>query len=292
MEQSEINNYKNTLIIAPNAGFGNRIRTMSSAIYLADKLNMNLQHLWIGTKNNCMFSHEQNIHDKSFEYFFKPMIKRCDYITMKNKLNKVYTEWSPGSYWHQFQSYGQKLLDTTITHDLSLVNEAMDTSENFLIETTYIKNLTITINDKVHIYKTYFIPHDRFLNELSIIPENTIGISFRIKDFYCYFPDSKIQNEILIKWLSNINYPVILFSDDTNYQLEMRKYLQIPIIPNFENNSASDNDFLTFLQLSKCSTLYGTAMSSFCEEAAYFGGVEYIPLTKDFFRIFITKLCI
>ena len=33
---------KNTLIIAPNAGFGNRLKTMVSAIYLSEKLNMKL----------------------------------------------------------------------------------------------------------------------------------------------------------------------------------------------------------------------------------------------------------
>lgn len=286
MEQGEIKNYKKILVIAPNGGFGNRIRTMVSAIYLADKLNMNLEHLWIGTPWVCSFSHIQYIHDKSFEYFFKPLIRRCDYEVMKSQIHKSYSEWGePRFYWHQFQSYGQKLLDITRTHDLSLVSEAMDTTEHFLIESSYIQNLSITRNDKTHIYKKYFIPHDIFSNELNVVPLNTIGISFRIKDFYCYFPDSKIQNEVLIKWLSSINSPVILFSDDTNYQLEMRKYLKTPIIPNFENNNVTDNDFLQFLQLSKCSKLYGTAMSSFCEEAAYFGGAEYIPLTKDFFSI-------
>lgn len=270
---------------------------MVSAIYLADKLNMNLEHLWIGIPWFCLLSHIQSIHDKSFEYFFKPAIRRCDYKHMKNQLNKAYSEWiEPPFYWHQFQSYGwyqfqsygQKILDITVTNDLSCVNETMDTTENFLIETTYIENLSITRTDKTNIYKKYFIAHDNFLNELSIIPLNTIGISFITKDFYCYFPDSKIQNEVLIKWLSSINSPVILFSDDTNYQLEMRKYLKEPIVRNFENNDVTDdNGFLQFLQLSRCSKLYGTTMSSFCEEAAYFGGVEYTPLTKEFFSIYV-----
>lgn len=285
MKQSKIHNYKNTLIIAPNGGFGNRIRTIVSAIYLADKLNMNLQHLWIGTPWGCPLQHIQYIHDKSFEYFFKSTINRCDYENMKNQIKKAYSEWGSDLYWYQFQSYGQKLLNTTIADDLSLVNEDMDASEHFLIETTYINNITITRNDKIHIYKKYFIPHDIFVNELNIVPANTIGISFRVKDFYCYFPDSQIQDEVLIKWLTSITCPVILFSDDTTYQSEMRKHLKEPIIPNFENKSSIDQDkgFLQFLQLSKCSKLYGTSMSSFCEEASYFGGIEYIPLTKDFF---------
>jgi hypothetical protein len=165
------------------------------------------------------------------------------------------------------------------------VNEKMDTSESFLIETTAIPNLSITRDDKINIYKKYFIPHDHFVDNLNILDANTIGISIRMKVFYWYFPDSKIQDEVMIKWLSALDVPVVLFSDDRDYQIEMRKYLKHPIIPNFETNNEYANDmwFLQFLQLSKCSKLYGTFLSSFCEEASYFGGVDYTPLTKDFF---------
>ena len=48
------NNTKKILIIAPNAGFGNRLRTMASAIYLAEKLNMNIEHLWLGTPSGII----------------------------------------------------------------------------------------------------------------------------------------------------------------------------------------------------------------------------------------------
>jgi hypothetical protein len=79
-----------------------------------------------------------------------------------------------------------------------------------------------------------------------------------MKNFYWYFPDSKIQDEVIIKWLSALDVPVVLFSDDTDYQIEMRKYLKHPIIPNFENNTAYANDmwFLQFLQLSKCNVKF------------------------------------
>ena len=277
------NNEKKTLIIAPNGGFGNRLRTMVSAIYLAEKLNMNIEHLWVGTQHKCAFKHIQDIHDKSFEHFFKESIKRCDYNTMVKHVNKTYTEWMPNSNphaWHNFQSYGQKLLETSVLSNLDLVNEQMNNSENFLIETTYINNLKITDKEINHIYAKYFIPRDEFTNKLNNVEINTIGISIRKGDFESYFPDSVIENSVMVKWLKSLDNPVLLFSDDDNYAEEMRKYLKNPIRPMLEGD---DTFFLSFLLLSKCSKIYGTLSSSFSEEASKFGGVEYVALTKDFF---------
>lgn len=278
---------KNTLIIAPNAGFGNRLRTMVSAIYLSEKLNMKLEHLWIGTKYRCAYSHIQNIHDKSFEYFFKESVPRCDYKDMRNKVNKVYTEWMPEARpnaWYHFQSYGQKLLQTSVLLDLKLVNETMDNSENFLIETSYI-NLNISKEDKARIYSQYFIANDQFLSRINILEKDTIGISIRMRDFLKYFPESKFDETKIIKWLKTFEQPVLLFSDDVSYAKKMRQQLNNPVIPMFENDldTNNDNSFLEFLMLSKCSRLYGTELSSFCEEAANYGNIDYTPLNKDFF---------
>ena len=278
---------KKTLIIAPNAGFCNRLRTMVSAIYLAEKLEMNIQHLWIGTQYRCANDNIQEIHNKSFEHFFKESINQCNYKNMEKEVNKVYTEWMPTTNpnaWYNFQSYGQKLLQTQNYLELSLVNEKMDSSENFLIETSYINNLKITKEDKNRIYKKYFIPRDKFLNEINKIDEiheNTVGISIRKGDFKIYFPETQIDNEIIMKWLNNMNRKILFCSDDKEYEREMREKITNAIIPNFAGN---DIDFLDFILLSKCVKIYGTQKSSFSEEAAYFGGVEYIPLTKDFFK--------
>ena len=277
-------NSKKTLVVAPNAGFCNRLRTMVSAIYLSEKLDMNIEHLWIGTQYRCANNNIQAIHNKSFEYFFKESVKRCDYKNMTNKVNKVYTEWMPTTNpnaWYNFQSYGQKLLQTQIALDLKLVNEMMDTSEDFLIETSYINNLSITKEDKTRIYNKYFIPRDEFLDKINKIEmnENTIGISIRKGDFKIYFPETQIEDEIILNWLNNMNSKIVFCSDDKEYEREIRQKIKNAIIPNF---NGTDIDFLDFLLLSKCKKIYGTQKSSFSEEAAYFGGVEYIPLTRDF----------
>jgi hypothetical protein len=209
---------------------------------------------------------------------------------MEKEVNKVYTEWMPTTNpnaWYNFQSYGQKLLQTQNCLELSLVNEKMDASENFLIETSYINNLKITNEDKNRIYTKYFIPRDKFLNEIDEIDANTIGICIRKGDFKICFPETQIDDEIIIKWLNNMNNmnnmnnKILFCSDDKEYEKEMRQKINNAIIPNFSGN---DIDFLYFILLSKCGKIYGTQKSSFSEEAAYFGGVEYIPLTKDFFK--------
>jgi hypothetical protein len=255
---------------------------MVSAIYLAEKLNMNIEHLWIGTPYRCAYGqHIQYIHDKSFEYFFKPSIKCCDYIKMSAHVNRVYTEWMPSTRpnaWYNFQSYGQKLLQPTILSKLDLVHEEMDASENFLIETTYINNLKITKADKHQIYSKYFVPKDDFLNKIGQIDANTVGISIENGDY-------NIEEGKIGKWLSTIDNPVILFSDDEKLAEKLRPHLKKSVEPIFESMSQNDNLFLQFLLLSKCSKVYGTNSSSFCEEAANFGDTTYIPLTNDFFEV-------
>jgi len=203
---------------------------------------------------------------------------------MINKVNKVYTEWMPTTNpyeWYNFQSYGQKLLQSQTALNLNLVHEKMDTSEDFLIETSFINNLSITKEDKTRIYNKYFIPRDEFLDEINKVEmnENTIGIVIRKGDFKKFFPETQIDDEIIMNWLNTINSKIVFCSDDKEYEREIREKIKNAIIPNFNGN---DIDFLDFLLLSKCNKIYGTKNSSFGEEASYFGGVEYIPLTKDF----------
>ena len=50
---------------------------------------MDIEHLWIGTPYKCANNLIQTIHDKSFNYFFEETIKKCDYMNMIGKVNKV-----------------------------------------------------------------------------------------------------------------------------------------------------------------------------------------------------------
>ena len=95
-----------------------------------------------------------------------------------------------------------------------------------------------------------------------------------------YFPGSALQVLLCYEWLKSLDQPVALFSDDKEFQREARTQLRDPIALAFETVpiSAADMAFLEFLTLSRCSRVFGTAHSSFAQEAALFGNVPYDTL--------------
>jgi hypothetical protein len=274
---------KKILFVAPNGEFANRIRTMASAIYLANKLHMNIEHLWQGLPYKCAFPQIQDTHNKSFEYYFKQSVPRCDVSQWKTMITSVYTEWMPNpnpQSWYHFQNYGQQLLQPISQLDLSLAHEEMIVNDNFLLETTHMNHMNIRKKDMHAMYRRFFQPNDCFLKKLMPV-QTTIGIALRTNpEFVMYFPESVIENLVLFKWLASFTGPVFLICDDLQKQTGMRKYLKCPIVPTYNESDM----FLNFLQLSKCSKLYGTSKSAFAEEAAVFGNIEYIPLNKEFFQ--------
>ena len=276
---------KKTMIVAPNGDLAHRMRTMASTLYLANKLGMQFEHLWQGTRYQCAFPNIQEVHNKSFEYYFQKRaeIQQCDITKRKNMVNIVYTEWMPNdspNSWYSFQSYGQKLLQPIAQLNLALTNQEMNVSDHFLIETTHMNHLQIPKEDKHAIYKEYFQPNTRFATKLQDIP-NAIGVALRTNhDFAFYFPQSVIEDAVLENWVRTLEGPVYLVCDNVQKQTLLRKCLQNPIVPSFHEQET----FLQFLQLTKCSKIYGTVKSAFAEEAAIFGNVEYLPLTQDMFE--------
>jgi len=286
---------KNTIIIAPNAGFANRLRTIVASIYLSEKLNMDIEHLWIGTSYICANKNIQNIHDKSFDYYFKNNVKKCNYNNWINKINTVYTEWQPDNKgWYNVQSYGQKLLKINNFKEIEKINLNMNSSESFLIESSHLSHLNISTKDKTRIYQKYIIPNDIFLNKLEkklllFNNESIIGISIRKGDFIYYFHETQISDDIIENWIKTLPNKIYFCSDDKLYQKEMRKKIPNHISFNCQEMESQDldenQDFFDFILLSKCCKIYGTHKSSFCEEAAYLGGIEYNILNKDFLQI-------
>ena len=61
----------------------------------------------------------------------------------------------------------------------------------------------------------------------------------------------------------------------------MRRKIKNAIDPDFDS---TDYDFLSFLLLATCIKIYGTDKSSFSEEASYFGGLDHVALTQNFFN--------
>jgi len=253
------------IVIAPNGGFGNRIRAIRSACYLADKLGTEIAHVWIGTAHICAFPHIQAIHDRSFEYFFHGPMRPYKATIV----DTCYSEWLPGYYWYPFQNYGQRLLNVQHVRPQSDLPKA----GSFVIETSQAF-IPMTPEESYKIYSKYCIPNERFTSQLDPVPSHTVGISIRRNaDFLQYFPGSPN----LEPFVRSLSCPVILFSDDKEFQNEIRRHIRNPVRLGFEDGDRKSEDlaFLEFLTLARCARIYGTKDSSFAFEAALFGSVPY-----------------
>ena len=265
------------IVISPHGGFGNRMRAMCGACFIAESKSVPLKHLWDGGSYKCSYPHIQRIHDCSFENFFESIIPR--YIVGEDeKLPVCFTEWMPDEMWYPYQSYGQKKLGITALKRM----ETTPSEVPCLIETTNRTN-PMTKEQSYDMYTKYFKPQERFMRELDPIVDGLVGISIRRGEFLKFFWGSDIPKNRIVPWLQSIQAPVILFSDDKSYQTEMRKCLRKPIQCSFETKTWTPEDraFLEFLTFSRCSKLYGTPDSSFVQEAALFGNVPYEGLTQD-----------
>lgn len=270
-----------TLVLSPCAGFGNRIRSLCGGIILAKDLGLTIEHLWDGGEyktaahHSAHFQHIQETHDLGYEHFFEPKINRY----RDKSISTYYNEWNNTTGWFQYQNYAYKKLKFTDINLLSADTIIKDSS--ICIETTQIP-FPISNQQYTETYKEYFIPHEKYLNQLPTLQENTIGISIRNgDDFRTYFTDCIVEEKDLIPFLQKFEQPVVLFSDKKDYAKHLRTFLKHPVEIPFENNSIKEKDFLEFLTLANCSHIYGTKKSSFAEEAALFRGASYTPIVIE-----------
>jgi hypothetical protein len=269
-----------TITISPNGGFGNRIRVMCAAYFYADKNDCSLNHLWDGGKYTCAYPHIQLVHDRGFAYFFK---EKGEFSEKGDSTDNMicYSEWVPSATgWWRHQNYGQQKLKCTTILGCDSIPSKPDTS--FLIETTH-RFIPMTSLESYAIYKKYFIPQDKFIKQLNVLPQNTIGISIRRSEFLYFFPEANVGEDVLHKWLKSFRQPIVLFSEDKEFLNNARKIMNTIFLCDFEMypQEKEDRAFLEFLTLSSCSHVYGTTKSSFAEEAALFGNVPYTAITKE-----------
>lgn len=266
------------IVIAPCAGFCNRIRAICFAIKYAKLVNMDIYHIWNGKSNYQKFEHEMNIQNCGFEHFFNGPLKK--YTDILGKVNICYTYWKPGHFWWDSHSYGQKILESNI---IKSINELPleKSNESILIQSQ--PDIELSKEERHLIYNEYFIPNDAFVKQLSIFEEKPIGIHIRKINFYCYFPESEVKDDLIYEWVKKFNEYVIIFSDDKEFEKKARTFLKNPVICEFEKleQKQEDRAFLEFLTLSKCKKIYGTKLSSFSEEATVFGNVLYEPITIE-----------
>ena len=267
-----------TLVLSPCGGFGNRIRSLCGGVIVAKQLGLTIEHLWDGgdyktaSHYSGHFQHIQDVHDLGFEYFFEPKLSR---YTDKS-LSIYYNQWNNSVGWFQYQNYAYKKLNFT---DINLLSaDTIIKGNSICIETAKIP-FPISNQQYTETYKKFFIPRESFVKQLPSLTKNTIGISIRDgEDFRVYFSHCIVEEKDLIPFLQKFEEPVVLFSDKKDYAKHLRTFLKNPVEIPFENNSVKDKNFLEFLTLANCSHIYGTAESSFAEEAALFRGASYSPI--------------
>ena len=279
------------LIISPNGGFGNRLRTLCSGLVLGKYLNRKVYHVWFNQeiidKNNILYlSDIPNVFDMqkiSFGDIFDE--KYYQSMPLDIKIDICFSEWLSNYYWYQTQSFGYRNFGNNC--EINIINNNADILLNcehnvILLETGHIVKLSkysyCWENEMENMYKNHFYFLEKYTNRFK--QNIDIGISIRCSPIFLhYFPESHVnQNDIieLINHFKNSGKSVIIFSDDEN----VRKYIQ--------NSTCFLNDFdrsglckyeegiIEFIILSQnCKHIYGTRNSSFAEEAAKFGGKQY-----------------
>jgi len=266
------------IVIAPNSGFCNRLDFMSKAVKYAKTMNRPIYHVWNGNFHKRYFAHEQVISDRPLEYFFDSSIPCLP--TTRPDVNICYSFWKPGDFWFQYQSDGSTQLKiTNIRHSSTIPKEP--SNESFLIQGGV--DVEITPQEQHEIYKTHFKPSAFFRNQIIPFKEPTIGVHIRKVDFCCYFPDAFVSDEKIYAWLTQFTKPVIVFSDDKEFQTKARRQLKHSVTCSFEAtmHAPEDQAFLEFLALSNCSHIYGTKRSSFSKQAAIYGNTKYTEITTE-----------
>ena len=282
-----------SLIVSPQAGFGNRMRAMCGALLLAERSNpLTLAHCWYASDSEHTNSRIQNVADLGFEYFFEPSAQIPSLPVFENNcLGKpcvAYTEWMPGQSWYRYQSNAQRrfnantfLAAASIVHKTWSEDKA-DGEQPCILETSH--NVMVpyaTPADSSAVYKKHFLPRFRFRNQIACM-KGVVGCSIRVgQDFQDFFPTTLSSAEKLQTLVCALDVPVVVFSDDRELRDTVRGGLKHAFVPTFESDgtiSDADTAFLEFLTLAACDVIYGTVHSSFSTEAAVFGNIKYIAL--------------
>ena len=157
------------LIISPNGGFGNRLRTLCSGLVLGKYLNRKVYHVWFNQeiidKNNMLYlSDIPNVLDMqkiSFGDIFDE--KYYQSMPLDIKIDICFSEWLSNYYWYQTQSFGYRNFGNNC--EINIINNNADMLLNcdhnvILLETGHIVKLSkysyCWENEMENMYKNHF----------------------------------------------------------------------------------------------------------------------------------------
>lgn len=267
------------IIISPQAGFGNRMRSLVSSKVLGDYLNREVYHYWILDDRSGNTTHVNQMKAITPEYIFDIKIP----LYNQDGVDICYSEWLEGDYWWFAQSTAQSKLKCNAIKKLHHAKEIESCDEDsILIESSHslipekldnFSNQIITAT-----YKKYFKLNDRWKKIYDSLPTYEWGIHVRKGDFLFHFPKEDVSMEQASNAIKKLDGSKIIFSDDLEFRDQLRE--QSFCYSSIDNClKGVDSCIIDFLTLSKCKNILNTNKSSFGEQAALFGGSNYISFS-------------
>jgi hypothetical protein len=269
------------LIVSPQSGFGNRLRALCSAKVFGDRLGRKVLHYWVEDPHMAHLSHINDMKRITPSYIFDLDIP----LFVGERVDVCFTEWLPGDFWYESQSTAQQRLPCAGIRRAADIGEITTCEEEIiLVETSHalkpaqddaLWNAMMT-----DVYKRHFRLNPRWAKLYDSLPSFDFGVHIRRGDFIEYYPDSDIDPATVRSIVGKCDGITVIFSDDRNFLFELRKTMQCPFGIAEEESGLSGPDvyIAQFLALSKCRKVIGTQGSSFSEQAALFGGVDYEPI--------------
>ena len=263
------------IIIQPRSGLANRMRTIDSAIALAEKLDKKLKVIWLlNYECNCKFQDLFNI-PKSVNGLIQ--FKSIKPLGAFYKISYLYYK-----FFHKYRCFDQKEilefidkneeLEKLVAHN----NVFISTFSRFYPSSPPFKN---------------FVPQKKLQEVInSYKVEDMIGVHIRRGDnvnSIKYSPLEKFVEYMNEEIKKDSDVKFFLSTDDYEVETYLKDLFPNRVVSHKKkslnrNSSAGIKDALIDLYcLSKCSKIIGSYWSSFTDTAQEINGIEHIIIKSD-----------
>jgi hypothetical protein len=265
-----------SLIISPQAGFANRLRSICSAKVIGDLLGRKVYHYWVEDEIKSRLEHVNQMKSITMESIFDSDIPRWN----GEEVDMCFSEWMELDGWFMEQSTAIRKLQPKMIKRFTAIDEVLKcTDDVILIETSNELTLNIpTWDDMMYkVYQQSFNLVDQWKKVYNNLPEFDCGISIRRRDFLQLYPESIQSFEYVVNHINSLKGSKFITGDDPQFTSEVRKNTNSFIrLEDFDR--AVDFTIMQFLVLSKCKQTYGTKNSSYIKQASIYGGNKYQEL--------------
>jgi hypothetical protein len=303
------------LVISPQAGMGNRLQAMASALVLGKLLDRRVYHSWVPEVDERL-SHLSNVKDMQ-RLRFEDLFEKGKIPRWTGKTDVCFSEWLPGQFWFSQQSSSYHRLMGGTGEIRQIYQDAGElascSADVILLETSHVITLSTRQAEwsklMSQVYHTHFQPIQKYLGFIG--EKRDIGVSIRRGELYRQYPEARQDLEEVESWLRKKGEQTTLhiFSDEVAVQDRFRTLFGLNTVMPMESLKDWERGYVQFLTLAlQCNHIYGTPKSSFAIQASIFGDVPYVellepvqsrtliiyvyyerPTSKEAFKMFVSK---